>query len=361
MADAPHPPDPSELEESEAEVAADRKAEGREELESSTRRWMLAGLVLMGLLVLAFPVYRLYEPEARADARVEQTSFLAAQGADLYEGSCASCHGAEGTGAIAPAIGSLEFLQAVDDTQISQLVALGVPGSEMVAYSFDFGGPLTSQEIEAITTYMRSLEENAVSKPNWRTPLEDENLTGEQLALLTCSRCHGTDLEGLEGLGPDISADSLTMLETDEWITGRIADGFKQMPRFGRTLTDVQIASIVSFLRFGDAPPPPTSTTTTVPGTPTTTLPDVPPDPSNDEVLALGERLYQMDAGVDGCQECHDTDASGTSSGPNIQGSSRSGISSALRDVPDMDFAQKLTNEEIEAVYAYLQFLSSGG
>ena len=37
-----------------------------------TREWMLAGLVLMGLFVLAFPVFRFYEPAQRADAHAPQ-------------------------------------------------------------------------------------------------------------------------------------------------------------------------------------------------------------------------------------------------------------------------------------------------
>ena len=37
----------------------DSRSEKRAELEASTRRWMIAGLVLMGLLILAFPIYRI--------------------------------------------------------------------------------------------------------------------------------------------------------------------------------------------------------------------------------------------------------------------------------------------------------------
>jgi hypothetical protein len=33
--------------------------------EASTNRWILAGLVLIALLVLSFPLYRFYEPSNR--------------------------------------------------------------------------------------------------------------------------------------------------------------------------------------------------------------------------------------------------------------------------------------------------------
>ncbi len=218
-------------------------------LEASTRRWRWAGLILMGLFVLVFPIFRFYEPAQRADARASQTEFLAAQGSELFEGNCASCHGPEGVGAIAPALGSKEFLESVDDFQISSLIALGSPGSEMVAYSNDFGGPMTSSQIAAITTYLRSLEEDAESNPNWHTPLANEDFTGRELYILACSRCHGVDLEGREDIGPDIGSGSDAHEDSDSRVALRIREGKETMPRFGRILTDEQIDIVVAYLR----------------------------------------------------------------------------------------------------------------
>jgi mono/diheme cytochrome c family protein len=344
-----------------------QELETREELEASTQKWMLAGLVLMALFVLAFPIFRFYEPAQRADARESQSSFFAAEGAELFEVSCAECHGPAGSGAIAPAIGSAEFLASVTDEQISQLTALGVPGSEMVAYSNDYGGPMTATEIRSITTYLRSLEEDAPSIPAWRAPLEVSDFSAAELYSLACARCHGVDREGIEGVAPDISTDSLTMLEDDAWITSRIGEGFKDMPRFNRTLSDVQIAAIVTYLRTGgDVQPSATpTTTTTVPAgdttattaaggeEATTTTLGEPRSPDNDDVLALGEAIYIERFGFAGCQECHGLDLNGTSQGPSILGTSRSGIATALSGVPDMEVDKTLTNEEIEAVYQY--------
>lgn len=332
------------------------------EVQQSTDRWKLAGLVLMGLFVLAFPLFRFYEPAQRADAREAQVGFLAAEGADLYETNCAECHGPRGTGAIAPAIGSKEFLESVADTQISQLTALGVPGSEMVAYSNDYGGPLTSQEINAITVYLRSLEDDAESNPLWRTPLAREDLDGEQLYVLACSRCHGIEAGGIEDVAPDISPDSVTMMESDEFLIGRITEGYKLMPRFGTVLNDEQIQSIVTFMRFGTEAPPTTTTTTTVPGQgdgngedTTTTVADEGP---SEDVLALGQFIYDEGFGFEGCQECHGLDANGTSQGPSIIGASRSSIVRALNGVADMEVDDPLTQDEIEAVYQYITLLT---
>lgn len=135
-------------------------------LEASTDKWMTWGLVLMAIMVLAFPVYRIAEPNRRAVAAEARSTELADQGADLFALTCAACHGNEGGGGIsAPTLNAKEFLQFVTDEQIASLTAVGVPGSEMSPYSLDFGGPFTQEQIVALTTYLRSLEENAPSVP----------------------------------------------------------------------------------------------------------------------------------------------------------------------------------------------------
>jgi mono/diheme cytochrome c family protein len=48
------------------------------------------------------------------------------------------------------------------------LIAGGVSGSSMPAWSLDFGGQLTDEQIRQLVAYLRSLEPNAPSVPNWR-------------------------------------------------------------------------------------------------------------------------------------------------------------------------------------------------
>ena len=49
-------------------------------LEESTNKWMQWGLVLMVIMVLAFPIYRILEPDRRADAAEGRVTELASQG-----------------------------------------------------------------------------------------------------------------------------------------------------------------------------------------------------------------------------------------------------------------------------------------
>ena len=219
-----------------------------EELERSTDRWMAVGLVLFALFVLAFPIYRWYEPGRREANREEQAAGLAAHGAELYSVSCASCHGIDGRGGLAPALGTTQFLEMTSDEQVNQLIAVGVPGSEMVAYSIDYFGPLTSEQINAITTYLRSLEDEAVDNPSWRFPLAEEGLTGREIFVLGCARCHGNDLAGTED-GPALGPDSDTAEESDSRLMRRIKEGEDEMPRFDGSLDDGQIQLIIDYIR----------------------------------------------------------------------------------------------------------------
>jgi mono/diheme cytochrome c family protein len=139
-----------------------------DELEQSTNQWMAVGAGLLLLMALVFPFYRWYEPSARDDARVSQAEGLAAKGESLWGFNCGSCHGVAGEGGLGPALNSQQFLQAATDDQARTLISVGIPGSQMSAYSLDYGGPLTSEQIRSIVAYMRSWEPDAPDVPEWR-------------------------------------------------------------------------------------------------------------------------------------------------------------------------------------------------
>ncbi len=138
------------------------------ELEESTNRVMLWGAFLLAALVLAFPLYRIVEPAARDEARAVQLRSLEEQGSTLYQANCAACHGLNGEGTLGPALNAQEFLQSATDEQSTTLIAVGIPGSQMNAFSLDHGGSLTSEQIKAIVAFLRSWEEDAPERPDWR-------------------------------------------------------------------------------------------------------------------------------------------------------------------------------------------------
>jgi mono/diheme cytochrome c family protein len=140
-----------------------------EALEHSLDRYLMWGLVFMVVLIAGFIVYRVREPTLRADAAAAQRTSYRDIGTQLFATNCSSCHGKGAIGGSAPVLNAKEFLKSTSDDQIRALVAGGVPGTEMPAWSLAFGGTLTDEQIVEITTYLRSLQPSAPSVPNWRS------------------------------------------------------------------------------------------------------------------------------------------------------------------------------------------------
>jgi mono/diheme cytochrome c family protein len=139
------------------------------ELERSLDRYLIWGLAFMVVLIAGFVAYRVREPTLRADAAAAQEASYREIGAQLFATNCSSCHGKAATGGSAPVLDAKEFLTSTTDDQIRSLVAGGVSGTDMSPWSLEFGGTLTDEQIRQVTTYLRSLEADAPSVPDWRS------------------------------------------------------------------------------------------------------------------------------------------------------------------------------------------------
>ncbi|MGZ8565792.1 MAG: c-type cytochrome [Actinomycetota bacterium] len=143
-------------------------------LRQSLRRWQEVGAGVLLLLAVAFPLYRAVESTRRSDASAAREEALISTGRQLWGLNCAACHGVDGAGVNAPALNSEEFLQTVSDQQIHNITAAGIPGTEMPAWWNELGGALTDEQIVAIIAYLRSWEDTAPSRPDWRTASEGQ-------------------------------------------------------------------------------------------------------------------------------------------------------------------------------------------
>jgi mono/diheme cytochrome c family protein len=138
-------------------------------LERSLNRYLAWGLVFMILLLAGFIAYRVREPSLRRDATRAQTTSYTAIGTQIFAASCAQCHGKNAAGGgSAPTLNSTQFLKNTTDDQIFALVSGGVSGTEMPAWSLDYGGTLTGEQVRQVITYLRSLEPHAPSVTGWR-------------------------------------------------------------------------------------------------------------------------------------------------------------------------------------------------
>jgi mono/diheme cytochrome c family protein len=139
------------------------------DLERSLDRYLMWGLVFMVVLIAGFIVYRAREPQLRKDAAAAQQTSYRQIGTQLFGVNCSGCHGKNATGGSGPVLNSQQFLKSTTNDQIRGLIAGGVPGTEMPAWSLAFGGTLTDEQVLQITTYLRALEPHAPSVPTWRS------------------------------------------------------------------------------------------------------------------------------------------------------------------------------------------------
>ncbi|MEK7295368.1 MAG: cytochrome c [Actinomycetota bacterium] len=142
-------------------------------LQRSLSRYLTFGLVFMVVLIVAFPLYRLREPTLRADATALQLQQYQKTGGELFATNCAACHGLQGNGGIGPTLNAKEFLTETTDNQIAMLITGGISGSIMSAWGLDYGGSFTDEQIRQLVTYLRTLEPNAPSVPDWQKGKQD--------------------------------------------------------------------------------------------------------------------------------------------------------------------------------------------
>jgi PQQ-dependent dehydrogenase (methanol/ethanol family) len=116
-------------------------------------------------------------------------------GHELFQKTCAACHGAEGKGGRGPDLTTGRWKWGSADADILRNILAGIPGTQMPAFA------MPEDEGRAIVAWLRSLH----SAP------ADEQVTGDPRAGRTlffgsagCSRCHTFGGRGGR-LGPDLS------------------------------------------------------------------------------------------------------------------------------------------------------------
>jgi cytochrome c oxidase cbb3-type subunit 3 len=79
----------------------------------------------------------------------------AARGADVYQTSCAMCHGPGGRGGeVAGSIVSGSFLGLVPDHELRTMIIVGVPGTAMPDWRGHIPGPMTSQQVSDVVAWL---------------------------------------------------------------------------------------------------------------------------------------------------------------------------------------------------------------
>lgn len=97
-------------------------------------------------------LYQMAEVEKPIDVSREPVLGDIALGAEVYEANCATCHGADGEGVSAPALGNPVLLATATDHFLRYAISEGRDGTPMIA----FKDSLSNDQIDGLTAFLRS-------------------------------------------------------------------------------------------------------------------------------------------------------------------------------------------------------------
>lgn len=321
---------------SEIEMAPNRKPYYDDEILEGPRleRMQLLGVLMLVVLVVALPLYWVFEPDRQAGAVKQKEKTFVGYGDRLFAATadggfnCAGCHGAKGVGGAAaynvtdpktgatkavnwyaPALNTIFYRYS--EEEVTYILNYGRPFSPMSAWGAPGGGPMTTQQIETLISYMRSIqikrigcapgEDDPRTCPTGELPEDvaatiEKDATAAADALVAAGKYDTAEAamgEALFNLNTASGAYSCARCHTQGWswgepgVTGQGAFGWNltggstnshfaseqdqinfikagsengkrygiqsqgsgRMPGFGNMLTDEQIKAIVEYVR----------------------------------------------------------------------------------------------------------------
>ncbi len=324
---------------SELELAPNRKEYYDDETLEGPRleRLQVLGVLMLVVVVVGLPLYWMLEPGRQAGAQEGWDRRFASWGSQLFASTadggfnCAGCHGGMAgvggeapftvtdpqTGEVsavnwkAPAVNTIFY--KFDESEVEFILNYGRPFSPMSPWGTVGGGPMTSQQIETLIEYLKSIQipregcaEDELGgdeffdvqlcptgtlpqseKDNIQTAIDiamaDAEAAGSPITegeaifnlelgsgAYSCARCHtlgwswgdpGQSGQGAYGWNLtggstntafDSSADMVNFIKNGSEfgaVYGNNRQGSGRMPGFGSMLTDEQIEAVVEYVR----------------------------------------------------------------------------------------------------------------
>lgn len=257
------------------------------------------GLALTLVIAIFIPLYWATESGRQESARQRQMDEAVGRGAELYALQCAVCHGSAGEGDIGPALKGISH----EATELEKNIARGIAGTAMPAMGEEDDGPLKRHQIKDLVTFILNWDQSRIdsslipaasSPPIPETapasepapapePAEPEATTEpepakepapppaptpipaptpstspptastvnvDELYKVKCAVCHGDKRQGVSGLGPELTPDSLEKLSYTE-VQDILLNGRPDtaMTPFKDILSQEEIDALVRYIK----------------------------------------------------------------------------------------------------------------
>jgi cytochrome c oxidase cbb3-type subunit III len=177
----------------------------------------------------------------------------------LYAQNCSGCHGADGKGGAAIALGDPVYLAIADDATLRRVATSGVRGTSMPAFAQSAGGALTAKQIEILVSGIRERWSKpdalrGANPPPYAAPEPGDASRGSAAYATYCSSCHGPDGRGGPKANSIVDGSFLALLNDQELrtivIVGRpelgAPDWRNNTP--GKPMSAQEISDVVAWL-----------------------------------------------------------------------------------------------------------------
>ena len=177
----------------------------------------------------------------------------------LYKQNCSGCHGAEGKGGAAVALGDPVYLALSDDATFRRVTANGVPGTSMPAFARSAGGTLTDRQIDVLVRESRArwAKPDALGNadvPSYLASAAGDVEHGAVVYETYCASCHGPGGRG-GSKARSIVDGSYLALVSDQGLRTTVIVGVPDLgaPDWrgnlpGRPMTDQEVSDVVAWL-----------------------------------------------------------------------------------------------------------------
>ena len=211
---------------------------------SGLRRRVTAGAVMVGALGLMGGGYAVFAASSGAANDLNSSSSAIAEGHQLYETSCITCHGANLQGVENRGPSLIGVGGAAVDFQVS---TGRMPATGQGAEEYRKTAKFTEEQSRALAAYVQSVG-GGPAVPTGSVRNMKDVADGGELFRLNCASCHGTTFKGAP-LSAGKTAPSLNAA-TDTQIYEAMLTGPENMPVFSNNeLTVSEKKAIVAYIQ----------------------------------------------------------------------------------------------------------------